>query len=336
MRRTFALLATICLALAAQSPAAEKKDKQAEGLALIERARELSDIRAPGSPPFRLKARFQFLGLNGGPREGTYTLVWASPTKWRESISFPGFSELRVGGEGQYWQQRNVDYIPLRVSQLRQTLSSINAPHSQTGLKVKKIRNRNEDGISLRCIEVEEHQWSRRTLCYDTASGVLIRDESSGLAIFAPLQEYSGYAPLGRKLFPKSVRRFERGKPIIELTIEELVLEPSPDASLFEPLAGLDVKVFCDGGEPSKLLNHPVFEIPSHLRQPRTSLFFAAYGVVGTDGTLSNVTLLTSSGSDELDAVALKAFRQLRYKPRVCNGAPVEEETVEHITVDIG
>jgi hypothetical protein len=150
------------------------------------------------------------------------------------------------------------------------------------------------------------------------------------------IQEHSEYIPLGNKLFPKAIRRFERGKPIIELTVEELAPEPNPDPSLFEPPAGAEVKVFCDGGEPSKQLNHPVFEIPSHLKRPGTSLSFAAYGLIGTNGRLLNVTLLTSSGSGELDAVAFKVFQNLRYKPRVCNGAPVEEETIEYITVDIG
>jgi hypothetical protein len=54
--------------------------KEVEAASLIERTRQLSDIRAEGSSPFRLKLNFKVTRKkDGAVLEGT----WSSKTQWR-------------------------------------------------------------------------------------------------------------------------------------------------------------------------------------------------------------------------------------------------------------
>ena len=60
--------------------------KESEAASLIERAKQLSDIRAEGAPGFRLKIAFKIVKEDGSVAEGTYTEVWASKARWRKDM----------------------------------------------------------------------------------------------------------------------------------------------------------------------------------------------------------------------------------------------------------
>ena len=55
-------------------------NKQTEAAALIEHAKQLSDIRAEGAPAFRLRLDFKAIKRDGSVLAGTYTEVWVSKT----------------------------------------------------------------------------------------------------------------------------------------------------------------------------------------------------------------------------------------------------------------
>src|SRR5436190_24079139 len=71
-------------------PAMASSDDASRGKALIEQAREKTNIFS--LPSFRLKARVR-LDNFGKPLDGTYSLLWNGPDQWREEIAFPGYSE---------------------------------------------------------------------------------------------------------------------------------------------------------------------------------------------------------------------------------------------------
>lgn len=231
MRRRLALLAALCLAVAANSSAGEKKDKQAEGLALINRARELSDIRAPGSPPFRLRARVRLL-QDKQSVQGTYVLIWLSPSQWREELALPGFNQLRIGGEGSYWVRREPLALPWVVYQLLRTLAYTARPTVSPEERVEKIRNRKQSGASLTCVELASKPTFvlHRELCFEMGSSTLSRVRYGG-----GNYEFNEQAPWGTKAFPHSLRYVEGSKPIAEIDVEELVQVQSADASWFRP-----------------------------------------------------------------------------------------------------
>jgi hypothetical protein len=63
---------------------------------LLQQTQQLTDIRSANGTPFRMTARIEVYDERGKKKEGTYTLLWNSPTIWRDEISFPDYVQIRV------------------------------------------------------------------------------------------------------------------------------------------------------------------------------------------------------------------------------------------------
>lgn len=319
---TRALLFALLLALAPAGRTAEKKDKQKEAAALLARAVEVSNIRCEGCPPFRLRAGVRVAGLTSGQVDGSYLLVWASPHRWREEITFPGFSQLRVAGEGRLWRRRNLNYLPFQVEQLSQALTFVRRLKLETGESVKKIWEQQEDDSPVRCVELKPRKGLNRQLCLDSGAAVLRREDNKLWA-----NEYADFGPLGERMFPRQLRVTEGDVSVLELQVQDLSVVTQPEQTLFARPEGLDIQEDCEDPKPAELLDMPVstYAAPP-LRVPPRGLV-AIYGVIGTDGKLGDLHVLRSAGA-EWDAFWLTRLRHSRYRPRVCNGVPVPEETI--------
>ena len=70
---------------------------------------------------FQLKAEV-WLHAGGKRFDGSYSLLGNSTERWREEITFPGYSESQVGNKGVIYVIRNTDYMPYRVFQRRSAL----------------------------------------------------------------------------------------------------------------------------------------------------------------------------------------------------------------------
>jgi TonB family protein len=74
---------------------------------------------------------------------------------------------------------------------------------------------------------------------------------------------------------------------------------------------------------PAQPVFNPEPVIPSHLLEEGFQSFCIAKFKIEPNG-LSTVKLDTSSGSDEVDELALQTLRRWRFKPATMDGAPVE------------
>ena len=116
-RASFALFALLALC-SPISRAADRPDQQ-QALRRIEQAVSKTNIFDMAS--FQMKANVQ-IDNQGKRLDGRYQLLWNGPDQWREEISFPGYSELQVGGKGTVWIQRNTPFYPLRIWNLHAAL----------------------------------------------------------------------------------------------------------------------------------------------------------------------------------------------------------------------
>jgi len=65
----------------------------------------------------------------------------------------------------------------------------------------------------------------------------------------------------------------------------------------------------------------PSYPVECRRRKEQGTVFLAV--VLATDGTVANVSIARSSGSERLDKAALQAVRKWRWSPTIRNGAPV-------------
>ena len=84
-------------------------------------------------------------------------LLWNSPEQWREEISFPGYSQVKIGRKGVISLKRPTEFIPLRIAQLDRALSygrlSLAFKPEET---VKQVHDRNINGIKVACVEIAD------------------------------------------------------------------------------------------------------------------------------------------------------------------------------------
>jgi hypothetical protein len=122
-------------------------DKAKEGKDLLAEADSKANIFE--LPPFEMKASVR-IDNQGKPLDGSYVLLWNSPEQWREEISFPGYSQVKIGGKGVISLKRPTDFIPLRIAQLDRALSY---GRLRLALKpeetVKQVHDRNVNGIKV-------------------------------------------------------------------------------------------------------------------------------------------------------------------------------------------
>lgn len=308
------MIRTLLLVLLLASPL-WASDTTPEGQAIIAQARSRSDIRELSS--FTMKADLS-IENRGKQVAGRYVLLWNGPDQWREEIVFPGFDEIRVGGAGTVAEKRSLDFVPLRIYQLQRVLA-----YGREGLalrsdeKVAHVRSRKVNGTEATCVQLTS-RGSAREICVDRSSGALIRDR--------PFVD-KGFAPIGTIFFPHSLSYVEEDNTVAEAEITELTMGAPLPAALFELPAGAVSKPDCLNPTVGRLINKvdPRYPIPERLT--RTEGTVAIYAVIGTDGSMHNLQVV-SSVSPGLDQAALDAVEQWRYEPFMCQNTPVEFESV--------
>ncbi len=172
---SIALLAWVAISLPAQEPQkpiAEKPTVQKRAEVLLNRARQLSDIRAKDAPAFRLKAMFSFTGDNLDPVEGTYTETWVSDTQWRRETVIGNLHQIDVAGPGKHWLVYP-DGFADQASMLPSLMGYL--PPASFKLEFAFIRERIAGDVVAECgFSQPVIQNLQVILCFEEKSGVLV------------------------------------------------------------------------------------------------------------------------------------------------------------------
>jgi TonB family protein len=291
---------------------------------LIEHTEEKTNIFALSS--FQMKATVR-IDNNDKPLDGSYLLFWNGPEQWREEITFPGYSEVQVGGKDIVFLKRSTDFVPLRIDQLRSTLGygtgmirlgSFIHVAPMPDETVKKIHDQTINGAKAVCAEVAGRENRTRELCVDKSTGGLIRENSF---------RDRDMMPIGTKLFPRFLSYGEKGKVLVEVQITELKTTEQPPSSAFQPPPEAVSKPGCMNPIPGRLLRKVMPRYPESERQSRVQGRVAIHALIGKDGVPGQFRIV-SSVTPALDKASLEAVQQWRYEPATCNGIPVDIETL--------
>ena len=87
-----------------------------------------------------------------------------------------------------------------------------------------------------------------------------------------------------------------------------------------QPIEPVDVQ--CANIDPPKLIRHVDPEYPEDVRKAKRQGKVEVRGIVGLDGTVSELSVY-SSPSETLSKLAVEAAKQWRYTPAHCNGQPI-------------
>lgn len=326
------ITALIFLSMATATRAGDKSNKdaaaRAQALALFQRALAVSDIRAPGSPPFELQGTIDVPAAGGKIAQGTYLLKWATPDKWREEIRFVDFWQIRVGGKDQYWQARSepfpldleaawdkgLDFLPLLRYRAK--------PASMAHVDEIKFQTRKIEGTGATCVTlIVKQPKSAFEYCFDA-------ENSSLLSYGKTPPYYSQFLAYAGKLYPGKFRTNTIWGQTLEFSASLLrPMEPS-DPAQFQPLLNAEVWPACDSPDSlARVIHQPLPQYPIIARGSGIHGTVWFYGVIGADGRLHGLRGIGSPNS-LLASSALDSFKQWLYEPATCNGRPVPVETM--------
>lgn len=328
---TFLALCSPAYGQSAKDPAA-----RTQAAALFAKALAVSDIRAPGSPPFQMSGTINLKDSRGKTATGAYLLKWAAPDQWREEIHFGNYARIRVGGKNQYWQSRTTPYELQSLLQLSQGLNFLQELHvwsnpaNIAGLESVDLHQKKDHGTKLSCVMLKLNEMSASSdYCFDPLTGTLAIDRLGSV-------EFSGFLSFGGKRFPGNMRA--EAPPAVPITLQLNSIMPlvKADQADFQPPPGSTVWPFCDAPDSLPTLKSralPEYPMGERMEHEQGSVFI--YAVIGTNGRLSNLKLLSAPDAG-LGESALSTVGQWRYKPETCGGQPVPIETSIRVVYALG
>ncbi len=304
----------------------ERNSDAETAAALLSKASQLTDIRAAGGVPFRLRAQFRLWHDPKRSTEGTYTLFWMAPDRFLEDTNSSIFTNSDLVKANELWRTRSLDYLPLRVWQL-QTLLDVSGRLRLAATATRKLRAHSsiKNGIKSTCIE-SDAEWEKVKICFDGSVPVIVE---SSIPTETERFEYSNYMTVGDRSFPKELRYYIENRLVVEAKIEELTANVSEDAVVFTPPANAAAHLWCanmSGGT----LEPGSFTIP-HAKGISTTGGVTVYGLIGPDGKFRKLKVIETFRPD-VDEAVLKAVESARLEPATCNGAPTDKDFIVRLT----
>jgi len=306
--------------LVASSGFTEKKEE--EGKALVDRAKQLSDIRAEGAPAFQLKTSFKVIKEDSTATEGTYTETWVSRSQWRTETVLGDFREIVVGNGNKRWALMSTSAVPKGTEELGFRMASLR--FSPEYWRPEKIEDRKIQSVAVRCIMPKPGPTGgKSSLCFDKGAGTLAV-EVLPLEVLGRIVdntcEYTDYQKFGEKVFPRVTRCFEGPRLTFEEILVELSVEPPLDPALFEPLVGGTESVLCQGVPKSPT---PVYTpMPAPPRNVYLEYPVILQVIIETDGKAHDLRVVQSV-DEAFDNAAMEAVRRWRFRPATCDSEPI-------------
>lgn len=231
--RTTILLACVwpTLTLSQADPLA-----QPSGELVLDHARQISDLRTPGSPPFRLTATFSFIAKNLDTIQGSYTETWISDTQWRRDTIVGDAHRIEVHNGNKSWYFNGGPQFPIQAVRAAKMFRPF--PHPSTQLEIDSISERPK----LQCVLLRLDEATRQALCVDKESGILIgtiEPQIVGSRYGDYSCQYSQFQKFQTRWFPRRVECLIDHHRQMEGEVVDLApASPFPDPDLFTPPTG--------------------------------------------------------------------------------------------------
>lgn len=327
----------LLLSLFSQGMAAQDKtaDIQKRSEALIERARQLSEIRSPNAPAFRLKATFSFIGNDLETVEGTYTEVWVSSSRWRRETVIKDVRRIEVAESSKLWLLDSATNLPEEVDRIPGAM--VPAASNTETLQFESISEFSPKGVTVECTFTKEKAFrGKGAFCFDKKSGLLL---GKVVPLARPRNvvsydcEYGSFLQFGNYKFPHEVGCLEDRHRKLAAKVVELVPEPSPDPALFAPPAGaIELGRCLTTAVAPRVESFPGMAVSFQARDQIR--WIRVWVVVDVKGRPQNIRVLGSVEKGHYEKT-LNMVKSGRFKPGTCNGEVMAMALTLEIPSDI-
>lgn len=305
--------------------------------ALLDRARQATNVKATGGEPFLLVATTSWTE-HGETTNGQFALAWQAPDRYRREITLPGFFEAEVVAGNVLYRTRNTDFLPLAAlrptSLLEVSQAFANWPTRELKIDAKKLPAQLAGASDFQCISaVTEFPRSsvRHVACFDNQKGVPLIEQER-LPNAESTVTFSNYASLNGKAFPREIRYDDSVG--VHGAIEVVKFEPMTNfpEKTFERPAGSTEQVWC--ADPTVTPVERGLAMENWLRwQPGPILALddpLVFVAVTAKGSAQKVELLDSSAG-KLEKMAASRIWNGRFPVESCDKTAIPYETILHL-----
>ena len=323
------VLALVCSVLSGPARGAYgTSDPAAE--AAVAQALRLEDLWTAETPPLRVRGEVD-VTAKGDMAHGNYAVDFVTLDRAREELRFGNYERIRVRTANGYWQMTGLSYQPEIIFQVDMLLRLRALLTVEPKQFLGRLKERRKDGTDEQCTEVRWEKGTARVLCFDKASGLVTTVEyPTGENQNSPeisRIRYADFAPVGDKRIPRDIQAWRDRKLIAQVKITQVMEVKNPsdwDARLFERPTKGEFWAEC-GPHREELATRAVPVYPAKSRANRENGRVVLYAVIEADGAPSHLTIIHHA-SLELEAAAVQAVQQWRYKPITCGDTSVRRE----------
>jgi len=298
------------------------EDKQAQGEAMLDRARAASNIRAPNSPAFRLKVSFSFVSDKLETVTGSYSEWWVSKNQWRREIVAGDSRRIEIGGSDKRWLLDAGPPLPEQVKRLPASLDVV--PSADSKFQFDSILDPAPNDPKVACaMSVPSAEKQKKAFCFHKESGVLIQRVEPylvGRRMAGYSCDYAAFHMFGKYAYPREMACFIEGHQKMDAKVTELALEPTPDLTQFKPSPEAVELGNCSGKiAPPRGTSTPDPALPWRAANDSNVMLEL---IVNAKGTPQDVKIIRSGGKS-FDENAVRAVRGWHFQPATCNGIPM-------------
>jgi len=240
--------------------AAESERTRNQAIALGARAVEVSDLRQ-GKQRFHLHGKFTLFDTLPNAIEGTYDLLWESESAWREQITLPKYTEIRIGRGDRVWVQRPELAVASRLETVRRLLSISKTFKIGPNDRILKVTDSTFDGTRGRCFVRKVSYSDEQTVCFDASSGALLGTVTS----WGTKRIYSDFRTDGTKLVAHRILYYENRKLLVEISLEKVSFPTQPDIASFVPVGRVEEFETCQDQTAARIVDHDMPRLPQHI-----------------------------------------------------------------------
>jgi beta-lactamase regulating signal transducer with metallopeptidase domain len=277
-------------------------------LALLEQARQNSDLHIAGTPPYHLEATFDASGPVTDVGSGELSETWLSGQRWRWTAMLGGYSSVRIGSGRTGYDAEPDKPLPMRAHMLRRVIFGP-LPATKPG----RIRTASARvaGAAVTCVllapaatpESPARMWQEDEYCIDAAG--LLRVHSPSRGAYTRL-DYSRALRFGGRVLPGDLRAYLDG---VEVARARLTIRSAADVD--DALFTATPEMIARGPAPTTGFAQKVL-----LRAPAPHVVpGAAVTVVHASVDASGAVLEAevASGDPQLSTAALEIVRAHRF-----------------------
>lgn len=287
-------------------------------------------IFGPPTPhQFRLTAQVEVYEDKGKKKEGKYSLLWNSPTTWREDIALSDYSQIRLANIDKLFISRNPPPPSEQVYRVAKLMDFSVLLRIGIRDQIQRLQERTKKGSRQRWVEITTPTKCSRRVHFDesTPLPILIEYNWTALELQEPPQneldtkfQLENYEEFHGLHFPRTLRQFESGVLKVQVQVQEWTEAPSKDSDFVPPGDSRWIGWCPDLQRPR--LQSP-WMLTEQLRSPTSHVLVD--GIIDTEGRWRSAEIVRSGGSTA-DSYWISQMHAQRFTPASCGKTPVEYE----------